>query len=302
MNSSIFQVHGYEMSLWRDKVFSLYNGISMPAIGLGTFRLKGQETIDLALESALKVGYKHIDTASVYRNEGQICETLKKLNVSRKDIFLTSKLGPKDHGSEKAKLAFEQTLKNLNTDYLDLYLIHWPGVQGLKVEDPQNRVLRQQSWQVLEALYNKGQIKAIGVSNYNINHLEELLETCQIKPHVNQVEVHPHYQQRPLVAFCQDHNIHVTAYSSLGTSVKDKNHLITDSKVAKIGQKLGLSSAQVLLLWGLQKGYSVLPKSSNLQHIHENIHFDTELLPEDIKELDSLEINTKYAWNADLVL
>ena len=289
-------------SLWKDKVFTLYNGICMPAIGLGTFRLKGQETIDLAVSTALKQGYRHIDTAAVYRNEGQIAETLEKLQISRKDIFITSKLGPKDHGTEKAEKAFEQTLSNLKTDYLDLYLIHWPGVQGLKVEDPQNRELRQQSWQVLERLYNKGQIKAIGVSNYGVNHLEELLENCQIKPHVNQVEVHPHYKQQPLLAFCEGHNIHVTAYSSLGTSVKDVNHLISDARVAQIADRRGLTSAQVLLLWPLQKGLSVLPKSSNPLHIQENINIDTKLSSEDMDELDALAINTKYAWNAELVL
>jgi len=289
-------------SLWKDKVFTLCNEIRMPAIGLGTFRLKGQETIDLAVSAALNQGYRHIDTASIYRNEGQIAETLKKLQISRKDIFITSKLGPKDHGTEKAEKAFQQTLSNLKTDYLDLYLIHWPGVQGLKVEDPQNRELRQQSWQVLERLYKKGHIKAIGVSNYGVNHLEELLENCQIKPHVNQVEVHPHYKQQPLLAFCEGHNIHVTAYSSLGTSVKDVNHLISDARVAQIADRRGLTNAQVLLLWALQKGLSVLPKSSNPLHIQENINIDTKLSSEDMNELDALEINTKYAWNAELVL
>ena len=298
--SFIFQV--LMASLWKDKVVTLYNGICMPAIGLGTFRLKGQETIDLAVSAALHQGYRHIDTASVYRNEGHIAETLQKLQIPRGDIFITSKLGPKDHGTEKAEKAFQQTLTNLKTDYLDLYLIHWPGVQGLKVEDPQNRVLRQQSWQVLERLYSKGQIKAIGVSNYGIKHMEELLENCQIKPHVNQVEVHPHYKQQPLLAFCEGHDIHVTAYSSLGTSVKDVNHLISDARVAQIADRRGLSSAQVLLLWALEKGLSVLPKSSNPQHIQENINFGAKLTSEDMDELNAMEINTKYAWNAEFVL
>ena len=165
----------------------------MPAIGLGTFRIKGQEAIDKAVDAALKEGYAHIDTAAVYKNEAFIASSLRSRGINRKDIFITSKLAPKDHGKDKAKAAVIQSLKNLDTDYLDLYLIHWPGVQGVPVDDLRNKELRKQSWQVLEDFYDKGVLKSIGVSNYNIDHLQELLNGCRVKPHVNQVEIHPHY-------------------------------------------------------------------------------------------------------------
>ena len=165
----------------------------MPAIGLGTYKIKGQEVTDQTLGAAIKEGYGLIDTASVYRNEAFIASTLRSNGVNRKDVFITSKLGPKDHGTEKVAAAITKSLTNLDTDYLDLYLIHWPGVQGMTVDDPQNKELRKQSWQVLEDFYDKGVLKSIGVSNYNIDHLQELLDDCRIKPHVNQVEIHPYY-------------------------------------------------------------------------------------------------------------
>ena len=164
--------------------------------------------------------------------------------------------------------------------------------------------MRKESWRVLEDLYEEGQIKAIGVSNYTIDHLKELLEDCRIKPHVNQVEIHPHYQQKELVKFCQNENIHLTAYSSLGTTVKEgPNPLLTDPIVQELSRKKGLTSAQILLIWALEKGYSVLPKSTNPDHIAENIELEKEVLnAEDMKILDSLEQNCKYAWNAESVL
>lgn len=289
--------------LWRDKTFQLSNGLCLPAIGLGTFRIKGQEDIDLAVNSALKEGYKLIDTASVYRNESFIASALK--NIDRKSLFITSKLAPKDQGLSKAKIAVEKSLENLQTDYLDLFLIHWPGASGLKVEDPQNSQLRKESWQVLEDFYKKGILKSIGVSNYNIEHLKDLLESCKIKPHVNQIEVHPHYQQKELVDFCVKNDIHVTAYSSLGTTQpanNQKNLLISDPVVAKIAENKNISNAQVLLLWALQKNLSVLPKSTNPEHIRENIDIKSELTVEEIELLDNIETKIKYAWNSELVL
>jgi diketogulonate reductase-like aldo/keto reductase len=286
-----------------DRKFKLINGLLMPAIGLGTFKIKSTD-IETAIRAAVKANNCGlIDTAAVYRNEALIASTLKKLDIKREDIFITSKLAPKDHGLEKAKAAFETTLKALNTSYLDLYLIHWPGVQSLKVDDPENQRLRAESWSVLEGLYEKGLVKAIGVSNYSIQHLAELLQNCKVQPHVNQIEIHPHYQQRQLVAFCKDHDIHVTAYSSLGTSdPASSSQLLTDPVVIRISEELDKRPAQVLLVWALQKGHSVVPKSTNPKHIEQNIDLDFKLNKDQIEALDSIEINKKYAWNPELVV
>ena len=175
----------------------------------------------------------------------------------------------------------------------------------LQVDDPRNKEVRKESWKILEDFYEKGTFKAIGVSNYNIQHLQELLSDCKIKPHVNQVEVHPHYPQKDLLAFCKANDIHVTAYSSLGTTQPANgqvNNLIKDPVVTKISENTDLSNAQVLLLWGLQKDLSVVPKSVNPQHIIENIELKGTLSDEDMDLLDSIEIENKYAWSAELVV
>ena len=157
------------------------------------------------MSEALNAGYRAFDTASVYRNHAKIAKTFKqilpKLNLSREDIFLTSKLAPKDHGKEKSEIAIKNILTDLDVDYLDLFLIHWPGVQKLDVSDPLNKEMRLESWRVLEKYYNLGKFKAIGISNYTLSHLQELLSHCEVVPHVIQLELHPHYQQADLVTF-----------------------------------------------------------------------------------------------------
>ena len=287
---------------WIHESFMLSNNLKIPAIGLGTYRIKKAEEIHLALDSALiKSNYKLIDTAAVYRNEEHIASTLKSLAIDRKSVFITSKLAPRDHGADKARAAFEKSLENLNTDYLDLYLIHWPGVQGLNVDQVDiNRKLRLESWRVLESLYEEGRAKAIGVSNYNVTHLKELLDQCKIRPHVNQIEVQPHYQQRDLVDFCKKEGIHVTAYSSLGTTVTS-SPLLLDEAVAEVAKSASKSPAQILLAWALQKGFSVVPKSTNPDHIIENGAIDFELTDEQMAMLDNLDKDKKYAWNPESV-
>eukprot|EP00095_Tigriopus_kingsejongensis_P008638 snap_masked-scaffold426_size175065-processed-gene-0.11 protein:Tk08638 transcript:snap_masked-scaffold426_size175065-processed-gene-0.11-mRNA-1 annotation:"probable reductase" len=293
-------LHASRPSLMEGMI-KLNNGLLMPTIGLGTYRIKQLEEIDTAFKAALDHGYKLIDTASVYKNERRIAATLKTLNVDRTKLFLTSKLAPNDHGTEKAKAAVEKSLRELDTSYLDLYLIHWPGVQGLDPQSDQHSPLRLETWRVLEDFHRQGVLKAIGVSNYEISHLKELLDQCQVKPQVNQIEVHPHYQQRELVQFCRDHDIHVTAYSSLGRTV-EVSPLLTDPIVTQIAQDHSRSPAQILLKWAILKGLSVLPKSINPQHIQDNIQLDFELKEDAIQSLDNLEVNTKYAWNPKAVV
>lgn len=224
----------------------------------------------------------------------------RALGLDRRDLFITTKLAPKDQGREAAEKAVKQALINLNTDYIDLFLIHWPGTQRLDPQDPSNQTLRTESWQVLEEYHKAGTLKAIGVSNFEIGHLKQLFQACQVQPHVNQIEVHPLFQNRDLTKFCQENNIHVTAYSSLGTTVS-QNVLLSNDVVKLVADKANKTPAQILLKWATLKGYSVLPKSTNLDHILENISLDFKIPKEDLELLDGLEQDKKLTWNPKAV-
>ena len=286
---------------------SFTNGVVSPQIFLGTYRIKSSSEVETAVSAALSLGYRGLDTASVYRNHNKIATTLTaalpRLGLTRSDLFITSKLAPLDHGTEKCRAAIKKILSDLQTDYLDLFLIHWPGVQKLEVQDPLNRVLRTESWRVLEEYYKRGVLRSIGVSNYTEAHLTDLLEHCQVVPHVLQTELHPHYQQRSLVQLCKDNNIHVQAYSSLGQAGPD-GPLFRSSVVNEVSQAVGKSPAQILLKWGLTKGYTIMPKSVHEERIKENIDMNFTLDEKQISLLDGLEqeISEKYTWNPESVL
>jgi len=193
----------------------------------------------------------------------------------------------------------------LQTSYVDLFLIHWPGVTKTPLDSPRNKELRNESWKAIEEYYEKGVCKLVGVSNYDIVHLEDLLLKCKIRPHVNQVEYHPHFQQRELSRYCVRNRIHMQAYSSLGTTVIEgnKNPLLTDYTVNQIASKRGKVPSQILLSWAILKGFSVLPKSTNPIHIRENFDiFCFKLTKEEVDELDGIERTKKYAWNPAHVL
>ncbi|XP_067877888.1 glyoxal reductase [Heterodontus francisci] len=274
----------------------LNNGVEMPQVGLGTFKVRGYETVYQMLDAALGHGYCSFDTASVYQNEADIGRALKDLlpkhGLSRQDIFITSKLAPKDHGAE-AEAGCRQSLEALDCEYLDLYLVHWPGKQGWKSEDPCNADWRQQSWEAMENLYRNGRFRAIGVSNYTVGHLQELLAKCQVKPAVLQVEYHPHLVQSELLAFCSESGIHLQAYSSLGTGC-----LVTEPKIKDLASSYGKTPAQVLLRWALQQGIGVIPKSTNPERIAQNIRlFDFRLAEEDVELMNGLHSDTRYCWD-----
>jgi diketogulonate reductase-like aldo/keto reductase len=182
---------------------------------VGTFQVKKEECYKVVLY-ALKVGYRCIDTAKVYKNEGVIGRAIKDSRINRTSVFITSKLSPADHGYQQAREAFFESLDDLGLDYLDLYLIHWPAAQGIPMTSEQNAVKRRESWRALESLYKEGKVRAIGVSNYTVQHLEQLREYAEITPHVNQIEFHPQCQQKELLAYCEKHNIKVVGYSPLG--------------------------------------------------------------------------------------
>nr|XP_042897124.1 glyoxal reductase isoform X2 [Parasteatoda tepidariorum] len=265
-------------------------------IGIGTFLLKSPEVLEVT-EAALNQGYRLIDTASVYKNESSIGQVLKKIDLKRKDVFITSKLGPANQGSEKAKISALTSLSNLQLDYLDLYLIHWPGSSGMKPDDLKNAELRKESWLKLEEMYKEGKFKAIGISNYTKQHIQELLQYCSVVPAVLQIEVHPYLTQKEIRKFCNEKGIHIQAYSSLGSRSGCKE-LMSDPAVVQIALNHNKTCAQVLLRWAIDHGMSVIPKTQSTSRLKENSDlFDFSLTQEELQKLDNLDKQNHFCWN-----
>ncbi|CAG8464947.1 27173_t:CDS:2 [Gigaspora margarita] len=285
--------------------FVLNNGITIPSLGLGTYRIIDPETVEFVIKNAISSGYRLIDSAIGYRNEETIGKVVNELikdtsmNLKREDFFITSKLPPKDQGYENCRQAFLSSLQRFNMDYFDLFLIHWPGTQKLKPSDPKHAINRKASYKALEELYTSGKIRAIGVSNYTHRHLTDLLSYCTIIPAVLQVELHPLYYQKELIDLCKEHKIQVQAYSSLGEG-KLVNGEIEIPVIKDIAKKNNVSVAQILLRWGYQHGFIVIPKSVKAERIKENLNiFEFELSNEDMEALDSLgkSQTTKFCWD-----
>eukprot|EP00201_Polytomella_parva_P008860 CAMPEP_0175056338 /NCGR_PEP_ID=MMETSP0052_2-20121109/10612_1 /TAXON_ID=51329 ORGANISM="Polytomella parva, Strain SAG 63-3" /NCGR_SAMPLE_ID=MMETSP0052_2 /ASSEMBLY_ACC=CAM_ASM_000194 /LENGTH=360 /DNA_ID=CAMNT_0016321347 /DNA_START=133 /DNA_END=1215 /DNA_ORIENTATION=- len=238
----------------------------MPLIGLGTFLAKGDE-VQTAIQAALKCGIRHIDTAAVYKNEQDVAEALRKSTIPREEVFITTKISPKSQGRVRAAEACRNLLRNLDTDYIDLVLIHWPGSAKLDSTSDQNVVLRQETWEVLEEYYHKGVFRAIGVSNYEPCHLEPMMIRSKsspkaIPPLVNQIEVHPRWPNRAVREYNSHNGIVTVAYSSLACG-----NLLNDPTVLEIAHREGVAPAVLLLRWGLQKQCLILPKSVNPSRI-----------------------------------
>ncbi|XP_014212277.1 uncharacterized protein LOC106642130 isoform X2 [Copidosoma floridanum] len=271
---------------------------------VGTYKIRGYDTIKRVVDVSLEAGFRSIDTAVVYGNEEDIGNALQELllkyNLKREDIFLISKLAPSDNGNPEAiRKSVENSLRALKTNYLDLYLIHWPGAGRILEQSPENPKRRIDTWTTLVELKQKGFLKSIGVSNYTVKHLEHLLENCSgVIPDVNQVECHPHYKQEELINVCNKKGIHVQAYSSLGTS--NVTTLLEDPVVKEISSELNVSPARVLLRWAVQQGLGIIPKAIKSEHIKDNIKLDFELSKDHIKKLSNLPQN-KYAWDPDNV-
>ncbi|XP_022614088.1 uncharacterized protein LOC111231314 isoform X2 [Seriola dumerili] len=262
----------------------LNTGVQMPLLGLGTYKLCGPEDVYRAVDAALAAGYRAFDSAAVYKNEAELGRALRELlpkyGLSREDVFITSKLGPKDQG-EKALEGALTSLSQLDLDYIDLYLIHWPGTQGLVVADQRNPGNRAQSWATLEELHAQGKLRAIGVSNYTPAHMREL------------VEFHPRLCQTELRRVCEEYRVCFQAYSSLG-----KGELVTDPVVMELAKNCERTPAQVLLRWAVQQGVPVLPKSSNPDRIKDNARlFDFTLSDTDMDRLSALDCGHKYCWD-----
>ncbi|UJH69001.1 aldo/keto reductase [Allomuricauda sp. SCSIO 65647] len=264
--------------------FTLHNGIKMPYFGLGVYLSKdGQEVID-AVKWALEAGYRHIDTASIYRNEQGVGQGIRESSVNREEVFLVSKVWNADQGYESTLKAFDDSLKRLETDYLDLYLVHWP-VAG-KYKD---------TWKALEKLYRDGRIKAIGVSNFLQHHLEDLLQAAEIVPMVNQMEFHPYLVQQALIDFCRKNAIQYEAWSPLM-----QGHIFDMEEFKGLAGKYNKSIAQIALRWDLQKGVVTIPKSSKKERIIANADiFDFELSEEDVQLVNRMDKGKRFGPDPD---
>lgn len=267
---------------------TLVNGVKIPWLGLGVFKVKeGTEVVD-AVRTAIKHGYRSIDTAAIYKNEegvGQgIKQGLQEAGISREELFVTSKVWNADKGYESTLTAYEASLKRLDLTYLDLYLIHWP-VKGKYKE----------TWRALETLYDEGKIRAIGVSNFHIHHLQDLFQGSKIKPMVNQVEFHPRLLQKELRSFCKEHNIQFEAWSPLM-----QGKLLDHPTLQEIAGKYSKSVAQVIIRWDLQHEVVTIPKSIKETRIIENSSvFDFELTKEDMVQIDALNQNQRVGSDPD---
>ena len=275
--------------------YRLSNGMTIPKIGFGTWQIPDGEEVYNSVTHALKVGYRHVDTAQIYRNEVGVGRAIADSGLVREEIFLTTKVWNDKHDYDLAKASIEESLEKLGVDYVDLLLIHWPNPKALREQDAW-KAGNAGAWKAMEEAYRAGRVRAIGVSNFMIHHLEALLETADIKPHVNQILLAPGCSQDELVAFCRQEDILLEAYSPLGTGS------IFDNPVAQeLAAKYGKSVAQVALRWSLQKGFLPLPKSVTPQNIEANLQiFDFELSENDLEILDKLD-GVKSQKNPDEV-
>lgn len=272
------------MTVSGNSTYILNNGVEMPRIGLGVYKAENGSQVRDAVLTAIEAGYRHIDTASFYGNEKGVGEAVRVSEVPRESLFITTKVWNDDLGYEETLRAFEVSMDNLGLDYLDLYLIHWP-IEGRYTE----------AWKALEKLYDEGRVKAIGVSNFHQQHLEDIFAMCRIKPMLNQLEYHPHLAQKEMHAFCRAHDIQLEAWAPL-----KRGGLFEEPVIQELVEKHGKTPAQIILRWDIQNGVSTIPKSITPSRIRENIDiFDFELSDADMKKIDSLDSNQRMGKDPD---
>ncbi len=258
----------------------LNNGVEIPVLGLGVYQSPPGKQTEQAVLDALENGYRHIDTAAYYRNEKDVGNAVKKSGLAREEIFVTTKLRNEDHAN--VEKALETSLKNLGMDYVDLYLIHWP------VEK-----LRNKTWKQMVKLYDAGKCKSIGVSNYTVSHLRELISETNTLPAVNQVEFSPYLYQKELLDYCIEKEMQVEAYSPLTRGEK-----LSDPKLVEIAKKYNKPPAQVLIRWSLQHDLVVLPKSITKERIKQNSDvFNFLISQEDMEKLNNFNENFRTCWD-----
>ncbi|MDR4946975.1 aldo/keto reductase [Neobacillus cucumis] len=259
---------------------TLNNGLKMPQLGFGVWQVKDDQAT-AAVATALEVGYRSIDTAMIYKNEVGVGKALKESSIPRENLFITTKVWNSDQGYENTLRAFDESLEKLGLDYIDLYLIHWPTPQFDQYVD---------TYKALEKLYHDGRVKAIGVCNFEIEHLERLLNECEVVPVLNQVECHPYLAQTELKEFCAKHNIFVEAWSPLDQG----GEVLQDEVVQKIAESHGKSPAQTVLRWHLQNNTIVIPKSVTPSRIKENFDvFDFELTSDEMNAINEINRNRR---------
>ena len=272
--------------------YTLSNNVSIPELGFGTWQTPNGDVAVSAVKKALEVGYRHIDTAQGYKNEDSVGQAIKESGIPREEIFLTTKLWNENHSYDLVLSSFEESLKKLQTDYIDLFLIHWPN--PVKFRDNWQSA-NAETWRAMEELYQAGKIKAIGVSNFLPHHFEELKKTATIFTMVNQIFLAPGELQKEVVSYCQEHNVLLEAYSPLGTG-----KIFDVPEMQELSDKYGKTIAQIAIRWSLQHGFLPLPKSVTPSRIEENLAvFDFELSDEDMQRIDQLDGVVGKATNPD---
>jgi len=270
------------VSLTLTSTRKLNSGQEIPMLGLGVYQTPAGRVTQEAVKFALKTGYRHVDTASLYGNEEDVGRGVRDGGVPREQVFVTTKLWNSDHGYDSALSACDKSLRRLGLGYIDLYLIHWPVTE-----------LRGETWKALVELQRRGSCRAIGVSNYTVRHLQELLDSSEVTPAVNQVEFNPFLYQEDLLHFCNDKGIQLEAYSPL-----TRGHKLRHPTVVDVAQRYSKSPAQVMIRWSLQHELVVIPKSARPERIRENSEvFDFEISSADMSRLDSLSENLHTDWD-----
>ncbi|MGG5210021.1 aldo/keto reductase [Chryseobacterium sp. MIQD13] len=264
-------------------VVTLNNGVDIPALGFGVWQMENLDECEKAVIKAIQTGYRMIDTAAIYQNETAVGQGVKDSGVNRDELFITSKVWVQDHGYEQTKKAFQRTLDRLQMDYLDMYLVHWPYGDFLG------------TWKALEELYTEGKIKAIGVCNFTVEKLEELKANSTVLPVINQIELHPVFQQKELQVYDRENNIITQPWSPLGNGNAD---LLNNSQLKAVAEKYNKTVAQVILRWHLQEGFVVIPKSVTPSRIEENFNvFDFELIEDEMNIVRSLDTGKRLFFD-----
>lgn len=269
----------------------LNNGVEIPVIGFGTYKATGDDGWKVVLE-AIEAGYRHLDTAMLYENEQDVGRAAKESGIPREEFFITSKLNRNRLGYQRAKDEFEESCRKLGTDYLDLYLIHWPRPDYGNPDYDNWEELDRESWRALEELYQDGRIRAIGVSNFLPHHLENLMKTAEIVPAVDQLELHPGYLQEDAVRFAREQGIAIEAWSPIGRGRLMENPVLTELAV-----KYGVSVPHLCLAFDLQEGFIIIPKSTHRERMEENLH------PDDIhindEDMERIRLMPGAGWSGE---
>ncbi len=272
--------------------FKLHNGVLISCVGFGTYLSPEGEVAYEAVRKALEVGYRHIDTASIYGNEESVGRAVRDSGIPREEIFVTTKVWNADQGYVSTLKAFEASMKRLGLDYLDLYLIHWPRINGHEQEWVE---YNRRTWSAMTELYNAGRIRAIGVSNFKPHHIESLMEVAEVLPMVNQIELHPGLLREDITAYCREKGIVVESWGPMS-----RGKLLGTGLLDEIAGKYGKTPAQVTLRWHLQMGYLPLPKSVTPSRIEENAQlFDFELSPQDMDYISVITVQTGTGMDPD---